>query len=150
MVVLLRPFRVSHWCELFRTGAKVLFRVGLATIYAFVPRATNTNLAFRVDLATNYALVPRGATNTKFAFRVDLATIYAFVQPPAQYDRVRKLYICVDLPKSYRYEEFRTSANRLVSRGQRASGVVHRPKERIFKFRDRQNHAWVQTGAACS
>ena len=52
MIILLRPSRVSHRCELFRTGAKVPFCIDLATIYAFVPRATNAKLAFRIDLAT--------------------------------------------------------------------------------------------------
>ena len=52
IIVLRRPSRVSHRCELFRTGAKVPFCLDFAMIYAFVPRAANTKLAFRVDLPT--------------------------------------------------------------------------------------------------
>ena len=52
MIVLHRPSRLSHRCELFRTGAKVPFCLDFAMIYAFVPRAANTKLAFRVNLPT--------------------------------------------------------------------------------------------------
>ena len=52
MIVLHRPSRLSHRCELLRTGAKVPFCLDFAMIYAFVPRAANTKLAFRVDLPT--------------------------------------------------------------------------------------------------
>ena len=35
----------------------------------------------------------------KPAFGIDLVTVYVFVPPSTQYDRVRKLYFCVDLPQ---------------------------------------------------
>ena len=53
----------------------------------------------------------------KLAFGIDLVTVYVFVPPSTQYDRVRKLYFCVDLPQnppvrkfSYRYERVRKLA----------------------------------------
>ena len=33
----------------------------------------------------------------KLAFGIDLVTVYVFVPPSTQYDRVRKLYFCLDL-----------------------------------------------------
>ena len=36
----------------------------------------------------------------KLAFGIDLVTVYVFVPPSTQYDRVRKLYFCVDLPQN--------------------------------------------------
>ena len=48
----------------------------------------------------------------KPAFGIDLVTIYVFVPPSTQYDRVRKLYFCVDLPQIPTVRKFfRTGTN---------------------------------------
>ena len=58
----------------------------------------------------------------KLVFGIDLVTIYVFVPPSTQYDRVRKLYFCVDLPENSPVRKFFVP----VRTGTKP-GIWHRP-----------------------
>ena len=143
-------FTCSHRCELFRTGAKVPFCLDFAMIYAFVPRAANTKLAFRVDLPTIFrARTARDIYETSMSRR------------PCNDLRVRAASSTIRSGTERIYLR-RPPRNRIGTKSFESALIVWFPAGNVprvlftdrgngfFKLRDRHNHAWVETGAACS